>query len=505
MRPGTPGEKPFRPSHTRMRPFAAALGAAAVLGSVSAAAIGGFLILARHAPAPYGAGEVPLAISPDRAAATSAPDTPAAPDVPAATADEDAEFEAPDAATLAGLMGPVEETQTLSMERGETLMQVLVGAGAAPQDTAAAIRALSSHYNPRRLRPDQAITVTLRKPRTPNALFDFLLNPLEREADRVVRILGLKIQTDVDRHVVVKQDGNGAFMGAEVVTPLTRELARARGAIESSLYGSARNTGVPDAVILDFIKLYTYSIDFQREIHPGDTFEVAYERFFDDKGQEVKTGSILFASLAHGKKARNLFRYKLSTGGTDYFDELGKSARKFLMRTPVDAVRISSRFGRRYHPIKKRWKRHNGVDFAAPTGTRIYAGGDGTVSYAGWARGYGRLVKIRHANGYETRYGHMSRFARGIRRGKRVRQGQLIGRVGATGWATGPHLHYEVRIHGKPKNPLRLRVPTGRNLAGKELERFKRTLDDTRAKLAAAPVIERVRTARLDKPDSGTP
>jgi murein DD-endopeptidase MepM/ murein hydrolase activator NlpD len=184
---------------------------------------------------------------------------------------------------------------------------------------------------------------------------------------------------------------------------------------------------------------------------------------------------------------------------------LGKSAKKFLMRTPVDAVRISSRFGRRYHPIKKRWKAHNGVDFAAPTGTRIYAGGDGTVTYAGWATGYGRLVKIRHANGYETRYGHMSGFARGIRRGKRVRQGQLIGRVGATGWATGPHLHYEVRIKGSPKDPLRLRVPTGRELKGKELERFKRSLDETHTLLAAAPLVERVKTARLEEPESGAP
>lgn len=401
--------------------------------------------------------------------------------------------------TLRSIVGPTTQNIPVTMKPGETLMEVLTRTAGSTKDANAAIQTLRRHFNPRRLRPDQPVTVTVQRPRRPHPVIDFLLSPLESEDDRRTQLVGLSIRTDVDRHVNIIRGPDGKFAGDEVVTPLTKQVVRARGTIASSLYGDARAAGVPDSVIIAMITLYTYSLDFQREIYPGDTFEVVYERFTDQKGRELKAGKILFASMTNGGKIRPLYRFEKQKGVIEYFDELGRSAKKFLMRTPVDAVRISSRFGRRYHPIKKRWKRHNGVDFAAPTGTRIYAAGDGRIAYAGWARGYGRYIKIKHANGYETRYGHMSRIH--VKRGQRVRQGQLIGRVGATGWATGPHLHYEVRIKGNPRNPLKIKGTTTLRLKGKDLERFKKTMGELKTVIAQAPLLSTVTTAQLKNKD----
>ncbi|MFP3945210.1 MAG: peptidoglycan DD-metalloendopeptidase family protein [Alphaproteobacteria bacterium] len=397
------------------------------------------------------------------------------------------------------IFSPTVEEVPVAMKRGETLVQVLTRAVGSEEDANAAIRSLRDLMNLRRLRPEQPITLSIRRPRRPHPVLDFLLSPLESAEDRRPLLVGVNIRTEVDRHVNIVRQEDGQFAGDEIVTPLTRQVVRARGTISSSLYGDARGAGIPDSVIVSMITLYAYSLDFQREIYPGDTFEVVYEHFVDEHGRPLKAGEIIFASMTNGGKERPLYRFEKRKGVVEYFDELGRSARKFLMRTPVDAVRISSRFGRRYHPIQKRWKSHNGVDFAAPTGTKIYAAGNGKVAYAGWARGYGRYIKIRHANGYETRYGHMSRLH--VKRGQRVRQGQPIGRVGASGWATGPHLHYEVRIKGTPKDPLKIKGTTTLRLKGKELERFKKSLGEMKTVIASAPLLSKVKTARLGKKD----
>ncbi|MFP4002831.1 MAG: peptidoglycan DD-metalloendopeptidase family protein, partial [Alphaproteobacteria bacterium] len=398
-----------------------------------------------------------------------------------------------------GILAPTVEDVPVAMKRGETLVDVLTRAVGSRDDANAAIRSLRDHVNLRRLRPDQPITVSIRRPRRPHPFLDFLLSPLESEEDRRPFLVGVSIRTEVDRHVNIVRQPDGRFSGDEIVTPLTKRVVRARGTISTSLYGDARRAGIPDPVIVAMITLYAYSLDFQREIYPGDSFEVVYEQFVDEHGRPLKAGEIIHASMINGGKTRPLYRFEKRKGVIEYFDELGRSAKKFLMRTPVDAVRISSRFGRRYHPIKKRWKTHNGVDFAAPTGTRIYAAGNGKVAYSGWARGYGRYIKIQHANGYETRYGHMSRLH--VKRGQRVRQGQLIGRVGATGWATGPHLHYEVRIKGTPKDPLKIKGTTTLRLKGKDLERYKKTLGELKTVIAEAPMLSKVKTARLGEED----
>ena len=284
-------------------------------------------------------------------------------------------------------------------------------------------------------------------------------------------------------------------------------MVRAEGTIEGSLFGSAAKIGIPNAVMVSFMKLYSYSVDFQREIRKGDTFEVYYTQYNDEDGERVKTGDILFASLQTGKKPMTLWRFEIPGEGTvDYFDENGQSSKKFLMRTPVDGARISSNFGMRRHPILGYSKMHAGTDFAAPTGTPIYAAGNGTIVKAGWNGGYGKYVKIRHANGYATAYAHMSRIAKGITPGARVTQGQTIGRVGSTGRSTGPHLHYEVHVKGKKVNPMAIRVPTGRKLEGKALTAFKAARDGMTAEMAKVeplkPAIESASAAKRDATSS---
>jgi murein DD-endopeptidase MepM/ murein hydrolase activator NlpD len=243
------------------------------------------------------------------------------------------------------------------------------------------------------------------------------------------------------------------------------------------------------------IRMFSYSIDFQREIHPGDTFEVFFDRKYDDQGVAVKEGQIAYASLTVEGKSHRLWRFKTADGNWDYYDENGNSMKKFLMKTPVDGARISSGFGMRKHPILGFTKFHEGVDFAAPKGTPIYAAGDGVVKIAGWVNGYGNFVELGHANRYETAYGHMSAFAKGIRPGVRVHQGQVIGYVGSTGRSTGPHLHYEIHIAGKKVNPLGVKVATGIKLSGKQLAAFKANREKVATQMAEAPLLTKVAQA----------
>ncbi len=219
--------------------------------------------------------------------------------------------------------------------------------------------------------------------------------------------------------------------------------------------------------------MFSFDVDFQREIQPGDSFEILYERLADDAGTTVGEGDILIASLTLSDNNMTLYRFKTDKGFTDYFDSSGQSAQKSLLRTPTDATRISSGFGRRRHPVLGYTRMHKGTDFAAPPGTPIYAAGDGVIEKAGWAGGYGKYVRIRHNGNYKTAYAHMRRVGPGIKAGVRVKQRQIIGYVGATGRVTGPHLHYEVHFNGRQIDPKKVRLPSGYRLKGAELERFR--------------------------------
>jgi murein DD-endopeptidase MepM/ murein hydrolase activator NlpD len=222
------------------------------------------------------------------------------------------------------------------------------------------------------------------------------------------------------------------------------------------------------------IRIFSFDVDFQRELQPGDSFEVLYEALFEDDGSLAKTDGVLYASLTLSGERLDMYNFTPQSGHDDFFDRKGQSVRKTLMRTPIDGARLSSRFGMRKHPVLGYTRQHKGVDFAAPRGTPIYAAGDGVIESAGRNGGYGKYLRIRHNSTYKTAYGHMTRIAKGMRRGKRVRQGQIIGYVGSTGRSTGPHLHYEVLRGGRQVNPLKIKLPSGEKLKAADLASFQR-------------------------------
>ena len=239
-----------------------------------------------------------------------------------------------------------------------------------------------------------------------------------------------------------------------------------------SIYETALRNHVPRPVIDDLIRIYSYDVDFQRKVQPGNSFEILYASEDENAGDHSK-GEVLFALLTTGGETRKFYRYQTTDDNTvDYYDETGKSAKKFLVRKPVSEGSITSGFGGRNHPILGYTKMHTGVDWASSMGTPIFASGNGVIEKAGWEGGYGKYIRIRHPNGYETAYGHMSAFARGMEPGKRVRQGQVIGYVGSTGLSTGAHLHYEILINGRFVDPMKIKLPRGRVLDGTLLAGF---------------------------------
>ena len=242
--------------------------------------------------------------------------------------------------------------------------------------------------------------------------------------------------------------------------------------ITNSLYQTALELNVKPNVIIEFARLYGFQVDFQRDIWKNDSFQIIYEEFQNDNMEIIETGNIIFANLNLQNEDLKLYRHEFEKNKIDYFDENGKSMRKTLMKTPINGARLSSSFGKRKHPILGFTKMHTGTDFAAPTGTPILASGDGVVIRAQWCGGGGNCVKIKHNRKYQTVYAHMSKFGRGIKKGAKVKQGQIIGYVGSTGLSTGPHLHYEVIENGKKINSQKLKLPSGKILKGDERKIF---------------------------------
>ena len=349
---------------------------------------------------------------------------------------------------------------------GDTLAGLLTGAGVSNADTQGAIRALSRHFNPKRIKKGQRIAVIFRPPAPGTS---------DARSSTWGRFLGIVVEPDYDIAIRVDKGPGGGFSATKVEKTLNRDMARAEGVIESSLYVAGRKAGIPNRVLAELIRAYSWDVDFQRDIRSGDGFEVMYERVFDALGKQVFSGPIAFAALTLSGKRHAIYLHTTADGTRDYFDAKGRSARKALMRTPIDGARLSSGFGRRKHPVLGYNKLHRGVDFAAPRGTPIYAAGNGIIVRAGRNGAYGKYVRIRHNARYATAYAHLSGFARGLAKGKRVTQGQIIGTVGTTGRSTGPHLHYEILAGGVRTNPMKLRMPSGRKLKGAELARFQET------------------------------
>ena len=262
-----------------------------------------------------------------------------------------------------------------------------------------------------------------------------------------------------------------SFIRKEIITNLKKKLVFKEAKITQSLYRSAVNEGIEPNIIVEFARIYGFQIDFQRDIRLNDTFQIIYETFKDENNKVFKTGNIIYADLNLSNQS-NAFYYFNEEDNEGHYDINGKSVKKALMKTPINGARLSSKFGMRKHPIDGYNKMHRGTDFAAPKGTPIMASGDGVIIKSAWCGGGGNCVKIKHNSSYSTVYAHLSKFGNGIRKGKRVKQGQIIGYVGSTGKSTGPHLHYEVIYNGKRINSQTLKLPSGKILKGKIRENF---------------------------------
>ena len=287
------------------------------------------------------------------------------------------------------------------------------------------------------------------------------------------KIIEFKIETDKKNEILFeKLVANNSFVSKKIKKNFKKNIVYKETIITNSLYNSAVSLGIKPNIIIEFARLYGFQVDFQRDVWKDDSFQIIYEEFVYENDKVVDTGDIIFANLNLQNTDLQLYKYEYEKNKVDYFDETGKSIKKTLMKTPINGARLSSSYGKRKHPILGYTKMHTGTDFAAPKGTPIMASGDGKVTKAGWCGGGGNCVKIKHNSTYQTVYAHMSKFGRGIKRGVRVKQGQIIGYVGSTGMSTGPHLHYEVIENGKKVNSQKLKLPSGKVLRGNDRKKF---------------------------------
>ncbi|MEF8833779.1 MAG: peptidoglycan DD-metalloendopeptidase family protein [Halofilum sp. (in: g-proteobacteria)] len=299
--------------------------------------------------------------------------------------------------------------------------------------------------------------------------------------DETGRLVHLDYRKAPDRRIEFTRDGD-TFEGRIVEEPLERRLEHASGVIRTSLFAAAADAGLEGRMIMDLVRIFGWDIDFVLDIRRGDRFTVIHESFYKN-GDRVRTGKIVAAEFQNRGTTYRAVRYTDADGESEYFAPDGTSMRKAFLRTPVEFSRISSRFGKRYHPVLGRMRNHHGVDYAARTGTPIRSTGDGRIVQRGRNGGYGNFILIRHGSRYSTAYAHMSRFASGQPVGTRVQQGEVIGYVGTTGRSTGPHLHYEFRVNGRHKDPLTMEFPSVEPIPSGERERFRETIQPLVAQL----------------------
>ena len=361
------------------------------------------------------------------------------------------------------------DAKTLTLEYGDSLGPLLQENGFEPGEAYALTESFSSVYDPRKLKVGQSFN-------------------LYYEGDEFAH---LTYKPSLEKTVYVSKQDDGAYEARDIEAEFKMETVSLRASIENSIYMDAVELGAPDKVIIQFANIYEYSVDFQRDIQPGDEFEMFFEVARDNHGNIVKAGDLLYTSFSPRGKKMDYYLFSDSKDQENFYDADGKTAKRKLRATPVNGARLSSSYGRRRHPIQGYRKMHSGVDFAAPTGTPIMAAGNGTVEVAGRNGGYGNYIRIRHTDGYKTAYAHLSKFANGVRSGKYVTQDQIIGYVGSTGMSTGPHLHYEVHLNGQKINPRRLSQLSGKPLSSDQMPAFKQRraeIDDLRNN---SPVLQR--------------
>ena len=344
---------------------------------------------------------------------------------------------------------------------GDSLAALLARAGIDGVEADAALDALRAQFDPRTLKIGQKVRI-------------FREWPADAASDAAPRrFAGFDFIPEPRQRLIVRRTGHLSFDVVKQVRPLSERFFFTDTLISSSVYEAARGGGMSPNLVVELIRLFSFSIDFQRDMREGDQLEVLYTRRFDENNQLAEEGEIIFAALTNRGKRYAYWRLARDDGSYAYYDADGRSVQRLLMKTPVDGARLSSRFGMRRHPILGYTRLHRGLDFAAPRGTPIYAAGSGTIVALGRNGDYGKYIRIRHRNGYETAYAHMNGYARRLKKGAGVKQGQIIGYVGATGLATGPHLHYEVLRHNKPVNPRDLDVPPESVLDAAGLEKLR--------------------------------
>ena len=339
----------------------------------------------------------------------------------------------------------------VSVKKGQSLNVILSEAGASQKEILNISKILERY-------------ISLKKINT-NQIFEILT---DKKSGDIIR-LTVNLDNINSLHIFKE---NKKFVVNKIEKVLYKKTVLAEGIIKSSLFKAAQKEDIDAEVIVDFARIYGFEIDFQRDIRKNDIFQIVYDKYIDDDGELQKNGEIIYAYMKNKGREIALYRFVDQKGITGYYQTNGKSIEKALMKTPINGARLSSTYGMRKHPILGYNKMHRGTDFAAPKGTPIMASGSGVIEMSKWNGAYGKYIRIRHNSKYKTAYAHLSGYARGIKKGAKVRQGQIIGYVGSTGRSTGPHLHYEVLVNGKRKNSQRLKLPSGRTLRGEDREKF---------------------------------
>ena len=341
------------------------------------------------------------------------------------------------------------------IKKGDTLKKILKSQQINNQDIDRTVKEFKKYTKATSLKSENILDITIKK----------------KDLSNKTSLEKISIPLSKNITIEISRNDQGLLTSEKIITRLFKKMKIVENTIEKSLYSAAVEAKIEPNVIVEFARIFGFEIDFQRDIRKNDTFQILYEQFYDENDEFHKTGSILYAFMSANKREIALYKY-----GDDkdygYFDVNGKSVEKALMKTPINGARLSSSFGMRKHPIQGFNKMHTGTDFAAPLGTPIMASGSGTITRAKWCGGGGNCIKIKHNSTYETVYAHMQSFAAGMRPGKKVRQGQIIGYVGSTGMSTGPHLHYEVIVNNKKVNSQTLKLPSGKVLKEKQREEF---------------------------------
>ena len=369
------------------------------------------------------------------------------------------------------------EERLVTIGHGDTLSGALGTAGVPSSDGLAALGALRPVFDPRNLRVGETVSIAL------------AAGPDEEAQGRLVK---LAVSLDARHRAVVTRGADDGFSVAVQDLATVRTPVRAEGVIASSLYAAAARSGVPESVVGEMIRAFSYEIDFQRDLRSGDRFSLMFDQISGTDGRVLDAGALIYARMIVGGEEHSLYRHVGSDGVVDYYAPDGSGVRTALLRTPVNGARLSSGYGMRLHPVLGYSRMHRGIDFAAPIGTPVYAAGNGRIGVIGRNRGYGNYIRIEHRGGYATAYGHLSRFAAGLQHGRAVRQGEVIGYVGSTGLSTGPHLHYEILVNGQQVDPLDVKAVREARLDDAEMAKFAATraaVDEKYAQLGSIGAV----------------